>query len=424
MNKRNLLGYATLSLPLAMSMMPIYMISPKFYGDVLGLELAALGAVLFLTRLLDTAQDPLIGRLVDATQHRQGGWAWLMFGASCALAVGFVLLFTPPEWSQTGLLVWLAGALILVYGAHSVLSVCYLTWGARLTDDVTGRARVTAWREAFGLVGVVVASVLPAVWVAQQGARVGYQWFAWLFAVLLLVSLGSTLRWSAKPKLLGHQARQNWREALAPIALRRVLWFYLLNAISVAIPATLVLFFIDDVVQSPGDAGLFLGLYFGAGMLALPAWVVLAARVGKDRAWLVGSGLAALSLLCTAWVGAGDIFLYSLVCVVAGAGLGADVALPPAMLADAIPPTHRQSTGLYFGIWVLIGKLALALAAGLALPALQVFQYQPGHPESALALSRIYAFLPLLFKGLAMMVLFLQFPRSCLTRVDARKESS
>jgi len=424
MEKRHLLAYATLSLPLAMSMMPIYMISPKFYGDVLGVELAALGAVLFLTRLLDTAQDPLIGRLVDATQHRSGGWAWLMIGASIALAVGFVLLFMPPDWSQTGLLVWLGGSLVLVYGAHSVLSVCYLTWGARLTDDVAGRAQVTGWREAFGLVGVVVASVLPAVWVGQQGARVGYQWFAWLFAVLLLLALSCTLRWSPAPKLLSHQGRQDLREALAPPEVRRVLWFYLFNAISVAVPATLVLFFIDDVVQSPNQAGLFLGIYFCAGMLALPVWVVLAARIGKARAWLIGSGLAALSLSCTYWVGAGDVFFYAVICVLAGAGLGADVALPPAMLADAIPSTHRNSTGLYFGIWVLIGKFALALAAGVTLPALQVFQYQPGHPESAVALGLTYALLPLLFKGLALVVLFSQSSRFSLMRACSRKEST
>ena len=102
MTKVGLLGYSALSLPLAMSMMPIYMISPKFYGDVLGLELAALGAVLFLTRLLDTAQDPWLGRLVDAVQRRKNAWAWLMFGAACVLGVGFVLLFTPPAWSDTG----------------------------------------------------------------------------------------------------------------------------------------------------------------------------------------------------------------------------------------------------------------------------------------------------------------------------------
>ena len=418
MTKVGLLGYSALSLPLAMSMMPIYMISPKFYGDVLGLELAALGAVLFLTRLLDTAQDPWLGRLVDAVQRRKNAWAWLMFGAACVLGVGFVLLFTPPAWSDTGLLVWLAGSLVLVYGAHSLLSVCYLTWGARLTDDLNGRARVTAWREAFGLVGVVAASVLPAVWVAQHGARVGYQWFAWLFAACLLLLLGCTLVWSPKPQ----QARERWREALAPPGVRRVLWFYLFNAISVAVPATLVLFFIADVVQSPEQAGLFLGLYFLAGMLALPLWVMLADRIGKAPAWLIGSGLAAVSLLCAYWVGAGDVFFYGLVCVVAGAGLGADVALPPAMLADAIPPTHRQSTGFYFGIWVLLGKFALALAAGLALPALQLFGYQPGRTDSVLPLSLLYTLLPLFFKLMAMGVLFSSTFEYFFTRAHARKE--
>ena len=422
MTKVGLLGYSALSLPLAMSMMPIYMISPKFYGDVLGLELAALGAVLFLTRLLDTAQDPWLGRLVDAVQRRKNAWAWLMFGAACVLGVGFVLLFTPPAWSDTGLLVWLAGSLVLVYGAHSLLSVCDLTWGARLTDDLNGRARVTAWREAFGLVGVVAASVLPAVWVAQHGARVGYQWFAWLFAACLLLLLGCTLVWSPKPQPAPKQARERWREALAPPGVRRVLWFYLFNAISVAVPATLVLFFIADVVQSPEQAGLFLGLYFLAGMLALPLWVMLADRIGKAPAWLIGSGLAAVSLLCAYWVGAGDVFFYGLVCVVAGAGLGADVALPPAMLADAIPPTHRQSTGFYFGIWVLLGKYALALAAGLALPALQLFGYQPGRTDSVLPLSLLYTLLPLFFKLMAMGVLFSSTFEYFFTRAHARKE--
>jgi Na+/melibiose symporter-like transporter len=259
--------------------------------------------------------------------------------------------------------------------------------------------------------------------VAQHGARVGYQWFAWLFAALLLIFLGCTLRWSPAPQAAPKQSLQHWREALAPPAVRRVLWFYLFNAISVAVPATLVLFFIADVVQSPEQTGLFLGLYFLAGMLALPLWVMLADRIGKAPAWLIGSGLAAVSLLCAYWVGAGDIFFYGLVCVIAGSGLGADVALPPAMLADAIPPTHRQSTGLYFGIWVLLGKLALALAAGLALPALQWFDYQPGRTDSVLSLSLLYTLLPLFFKLMAMGVLFFSTFKYFFTRAHARKES-
>ena len=170
-----------------MAMLPIYMISPKFYGDSLGVDLAALGAVLFLVRLLDTAQDPLIGRLVDFLHRRKSGWTSLVVVAGIALSGGFVMLFHPPAWSERGLLVWLALSLAVVYTAHSLVSVCYLTWGARLTDDPAGRTRVTAWREAFGLAGVVFASVLPAAWVSDSGARAGYGQFAWVFVGVLAV---------------------------------------------------------------------------------------------------------------------------------------------------------------------------------------------------------------------------------------------
>ena len=62
------------------------------------------------------------------------------------------------------------------------------------------------------------------------------------------------------------------------------------NGIAAAIPATLVLFFVADVVQAPRHAPLFLVAYFAAGALGLPAWVALARRTGKVRAWAVGMG--------------------------------------------------------------------------------------------------------------------------------------
>lgn len=329
MKVTSLVAYAALGLPLAMAMLPIYMISPKFYGDGLGIDLAALGAVLFLTRLFDTIQDPFLGRVVDTVQRKRHGWPLLMAASGVILALGFVLLFTPPQWSKVALIVWLTLCLLLVYFAHSLLSICYLTWGARLTDDVTQRSRVTAWREAFGLVGVVVASVLPTFWVADWGPRQGYQVFAWVFVAFLLVGLITTLRWAPTPHVSVAGALQGWRSALKPPAVRLVMWFYLFNAISVAIPATLVLFFIDDVVQAPQQAGLFLGIYFLAGMLTLPLWVALSDRIGKARAWALGSVFAGCSLVFSGWVGSGDVMAYGWICLMAGTALGADVALPP-----------------------------------------------------------------------------------------------
>lgn len=423
MKVSSLVAYAALGLPLAMAMLPIYMISPKFYGDGLGIDLAALGAILFLTRIFDTVQDPFLGRLVDTFQRKRHGWLCLMLTSGALLAVGFVLLFTPPEWSKSGLLVWLTLCLLLVYFAHSLLNICYLTWGARLSDVVSQRSRVTAWREAFGLVGVVVASVLPTFWVADWGPRQGYQLFAWVFVGVLFFGLLTTLRWAPAPQIPASGALEGWRTALKPLAVRRVMWFYLFNAISVAIPATLVLFFIDDVVQAPQQAGMFLGIYFLAGMLTLPLWVALSDKIGKARAWMLGSILAAASLLCSGWVEGGDILAYSLICLLAGTALGADVALPPAMLADAIPAQNRKSTGLYFGIWVLISKFALALAAGLALPGLKIFGYVPGQFETTVALTALYVFLPIIFKSIAILVLLPQLSGSSSWRDLAREES-
>lgn len=423
MKATGLVAYAALGLPLAMAMMPIYMISPKFYGDGLGIDLAALGAVLFLTRIFDTVQDPFLGRVVDAFQRKRYGWFGLMLISGALLALGFVLLFTPPDWSKSSLLAWLTLSLILVYFAHSLLSICYLTWGARLSDDVGQRSRVTAWREAFGLVGVVVASVLPTFWVADWGPRQGYQFFAWVFVVILFLGLLTTLRWAPLPQIAVTGTLQGWRIALKPPAVRRVMCFYLFNAISVAIPATLVLFFIDDVVQAPQQAGMFLGIYFLAGMLTLPLWVALSDRIGKARAWALGSVLAAASLVCSGWIQGGDVLAYSLVCLLAGTALGADVALPPAMLADAIPEQNRKSTGLYFGIWVLISKFALALAAGLALPSLKIFGYVPGQFQTTDALTVLYVFLPIAFKVIAILVLLPLLSGGFSWRVFNRGES-
>ena len=242
-----------------MALMPIYMISPKYYGENLGLNLAALGAILFCTRLLDTAQDPFLGRVVDAFQASRFGWPVLSVFGSILLALSFVLLFSPPDWSHLGLMVWLTCCLVLLYAAHSLLSICYVTWGTRLSDEPLIRSRVVAWREGLGLFGVILASVVPVVLVEEYGAGPGYRLFAYLFAATLFIGLATTLLWSPRPKEKLTAFTAGWRAALAYRPVRQVYGFYLLNAVAVAVPATLVLFYISDVVQRPKGAGLFLG---------------------------------------------------------------------------------------------------------------------------------------------------------------------
>jgi len=405
LNTGALARYSALSLPLAMAMLPVYMVAPKFYADTLGVSLSALGLCLLIVRLFDTIQDPLIGRWVDTLSRHRHGWSILIMCAAVLLAIGFVALFMPMVSGKVPLLIWLSLSLVVVYTAHSLINICYLAWGARLTDDVSGRARVTAWREAIGVVGVVLASVLPAYWASTQGALTGYAWFAYCFVAVLFITTFITLKFAPRPSKVVLPSHSNWKVPLADNAIKRLYVFYFFNATSVALPATLILFYVDDVLQTPNLTGLFLAVYFLSGLLTLPLWVKLADRVGKTRAWAFGAVMASFALVWAATLGQGDVVAYAIICAVAGAALGADLALPPAMLADAIPPQQRSSTGLYFGVWALIAKFSLAIAAGVSLPTLAWLGYQPGNPQSAAALPIWYAVLPISFKLCAIFVI-------------------
>jgi Na+/melibiose symporter-like transporter len=191
---------------------------------------------------------------------------------------------------------------------------------------------------------------------------------------------------------------------------RRLLAIYLVNGIASAVPATLVLFFIRDRLQAAAFEPLFLASYFAAGALSMPLWVRLVGRLGLARAWGAGMALAVAAFVWAAALGAGDIAAYTAVCVASGIALGADLALPGALLAGVIQRAGHsgRGEGAYFGWWNFATKLNLALAAGLALPLLAWFGYQPGSrdADALQALTLAYCLLPCVLKLLAGSLLY------------------
>ncbi len=400
---RHLSAYALLGAALAMAALPVYVLAPRLYGDELGMSLGLLGAVLFGARLIDTLQDPWLGRVVDRWQQR--GWPGLLIAGSLGLAAGFVALFAPPALSEAGLAWWLAASLVLAYTAHSLINVCYLAWGARISDDPLQRSRITGWREACGLAGVLLASVLPLLLANQLPAGLARAVFSALFVLLLLLGVVALLWRAPLPAIAARSEQVDWWLPWRNAAFSRLALAFLLNGLALSIAATLALFFIADVIGLPQWGGAFLALYFVGGALCLPLWVWLGNRIGKPDAWLLSMLLSCLAFVWAALLGAGDGWQYACVCLLSGLALGADLALPPALLADAIPPQQRGATGSYFGYWSLLAKLSLALAAGVALPLLSLLDYRPGGGTGLLALSLVYALLPCGLKLLAAGVL-------------------
>jgi len=192
---------------------------------------------------------------------------------------------------------------------------------------------------------------------------------------------------------------------------KRLLLVFMLNGTASAVPATLVLFFIQDRLQAPSSQEpLFLGSYFLAAALSIPLWLAVVKRLGLARTWLGGMGMAIAVFGWATQIGAGEVTAFVVICILSGVALGTDLALPGAMLAGVIQNNgdSGHSEGAYFGWWNFAIKLNLALAAGLALPLLGVVGYSPGaRDESALlALTVAYCVLPCILEAVAGILLY------------------
>lgn len=398
-----ILAYGALGLPLAFAALPIYVHVPRLYAEDLGLPLATVGGVLLAARIVDAVTDPLIGWASDRLAARRG----LILAALPLLAFGMPALLAPPETAGAW---WLAAVLVLVSLGYSMATIAYNAWGAEVARTPDLRTRFVASREGFALAGVVLAAALPGLLAGDAGAAAGLARLAWLFLPLLALFAAWTL-WlapMAPPLRRGRESvLRGLAAALADASFARLLVVFAANGIAAAIPSATVLFFVADVLHAPQLAGLFLVLYFLAAAASLPLWVAVSRRTGKLRAWLIAMSLAVAVFVWAGLLGPGAVIAYGVICVLSGAALGADLALPPSLLADLLARggNGRQAesssrAGACFGWWNFVTKANLALAAGVALPLLGALGFEPGarSAEAAAALATVYAFVPVALK--------------------------
>jgi len=400
--------YGLMGLPLAFVALPLYVVLPNHYAREFGVPLAALGALLLAARLFDALTDPLLGRWIDTLFGRSSLTVWRhAVVAAAVLSFGLAALLFPPLTTGAALMWWAGTALVVTYAAYSFLTIAHQSWAARHGGDEAQRSRLAVTREALGLVGVLVASVLPT-WLGLPAT-----WTAFVLAMGL--ALWAWLASPAPQTLRSTPVKRSVPVSLAsPLrnpAFRRLLLVFSLNGVASAVPATLVLFFVQDRLQAPlALQPAFLGVYFACAALSMPVWLRVVTRLGLLRTWLAGMVLAMAVFLGAMLLGAGDAMPFLVICALSGVALGTDLALPSAVLTGVIQAAgeDHQAEGAYLGWWNFATKLNLALAAGLALPLLGWFGYTPGEqdPAALRALSTAYCLLPCALKACAALCLY------------------
>ncbi|MEP3114023.1 MFS transporter [Nisaea sp.] len=417
-SRGQLLAYGLPGLPLAGLGVPLFIFLPAFYAQSKGLSLEAVGFALLLARLWDAVSDPLIGMLSDRIETRFGRRKPWLFLGSPITCFAIYMLFVPPEGAGT---LHLFGWSAVLYLGWTMVQLPYTAWGAELSGNYHERSRITAFREGMLVFGTLVAAGMPAI-VSAAGGGEETGTVLTVLALFLIVALPVAITLATaimperpKPATL-QKITPDW-QAGAALLLRnkpflRLILAYLLNGLANGLAATLFVLFVDKGLGLPQETDSLLLVYFLAGILSVPVWLTISRRADKHRIWIAAMLANSAIFALVPLLGPGDYLAFLAICIGTGACLGADLVLPPSMQADVVDVdtaeggSHR--TGLYFALWGMATKLALALAVGIAFPVLDAvgFDANGSNDSSALlTLSLLYGAAPVLLKLTAIAIM-------------------
>ena len=431
------IAYAAPAFALAVVGIPVYVYMPKFYTDVVGINITILGYLMFSVRIFDAVTDPAIGYLSDRTQTRFGRRRPYIAIGSIFVALAMFLLFNPPVASADFETVWFGITIYLLFLFWTAVIVPYESLGPEITFDYHERTSLFSLRDGLLIAGTLAAASSPAAveWLFNlnsdaQGERAKFFWIAIIYAPLLV----GTCWWCAiairERQPAAEMKRTGLWSGLQQVAHNRpfviLLIAYTISAIGNNLPATLILFYVEYVLQSQ-LADMFLMLYFVTGIVFLPAWILISRRTGKKAAWLGSMAINTGAFVGVFFLGPGDAAIYGVLVFLSGIGFGATLAIPSAIQADVIDYdellTGERREGQYIGLWSISKKFAAAVGIGAGLSILGMAGYTPNAEQPAAVqttLRVLYALVPSLCNIVAILIAF-AYPISSSLHAEIRK---
>ncbi len=329
-----------------------------FYTDVFGISALAAGWVIFVARVIDAVTDPLMGMMMDRTRSRWGPMRpYLLFGA-VPLGAFAVAVFTVPDFSATGKLVWAYVTYIGFGIAYTIVGLPYSSLTARMTDDYDERTTLSTVRMGCAFSGgLLVSAGMPwLVGLADSEAR-GYQQTMLLFAViaigLIWVSFASAEEThSAREFDKTNSAKQrapvselNFNPILKNPHLWVVIGIFCCGMLGFTLRSAATPYYFKYYVERPDLIGTYFLVTLSVMVIGLIGVPRLADKLGKTRALYIG---AVITLV-------GCVLLYlmpkeSIFGIFASGSLVALGATPVAVLGWAMLPDTVEYAQLRHGV--------------------------------------------------------------------------
>lgn len=289
---------------------------PFFYSNVFGLSLIDAGILVMVTRIWDAVSDPVMGIVADRTNTRRGKYRPYLLWMAVPFAVCGILLFTTPDWSYSGKLLWAYVTYVMMMTVYTAINVPYGAMLGVMTDNSVEKTVYSSFRMFFAYGGSFIALAawepLCALFEKNFGMSMASSWqmamaciaAACLVLFLLCFKLTREVVRSESKVSVGKDFRSLMHNRPWWILIGAALSFNLFNTVRGASVA----YFFADVIGAGASmwlfglsvlfySGLFLSIGEVANMLGVAMTVPIASRLGKKTTFImVNASLILLSI--------------------------------------------------------------------------------------------------------------------------------
>lgn len=395
-----------------------------FYTDVFGLPAAVVGTLFLVTRVWDSAFDPIVGVVADRTHSRWGKFRpYLLFLAIPFSVIG-VLTFVTPSFGDNGKLVYAYVTYSLMMMVYSAINVPYASLLGVMSDNPKERNTLSTYRMAFAYIGSFIALLLfmPMVnfW-SGHSKEIAAQQQGWTLAVVViavmcaLLFIGCFAFTRERVKAL-HEKQAPLKEDLKDLWKNRPWWILLGAGVAALVfnsirDGATVYYFKYFIVEEDfqtisffGVSFVLSGLYLSVGQIANIAGVILAApvsnRIGKKQTYMGSMAIATVLSILFFWFDKDNIALIFTFQILISICAGSIFPLLWSMYADCTDyselKTGNRATGLIFSSSSMSQKFGWAIGSALTGWLLSYFGFVANEVQQAEAIQGIKMFMSFL----------------------------
>lgn len=360
-----------------------------FYTDVFGMPAAVVGTMFLITRVWDSAFDPIIGIIADRTQSRWGKFRPYLLYLAIPFAVIGVLTFTTPDFGDGGKVIYAYFTYSLMMMVYSAINVPYASLLGVMSPEPKDRNMLSTYRMTFAYIGSFIALLLfmPMVNRFSMGHDEQHGWMmsVIVIAVLCVLLFYGCFAWTTE-RVKPIKKQQNSLKSDLQDLLHNRPWWILLGAGVAALVfnsirdgATVYYFKYYVVEEEYASISLFgisfvlSGLYLAVGQAANIVGVVLAAplsnRIGKKKTYMWAMSIATVLSVIFYWFDKEQLMLMFIFQVLISICAGSIFPLLWSMYADCADyselKTGNRATGLIFSSSSMSQKFGWAIGSAV-----------------------------------------------------------